>query len=160
MEDAAKLLLDTLKIRHLTLGSVESLTAGLFGATFCNVPGSSAVYRGGLITYSPALKTSLAHVEEETIENYGVVSAPVAKQMAIGGRDALGVDICISCTGNAGPTAEKGSAPVGRVYLGLCYLNSVWTIPLDFTGDRNEIRKKTVASMISFVQSLFPNGGN
>ena len=68
MEDATKLLLDTLKIRHLTLGSVESLTAGLFGATFCNVPGSSAVYRGGLITYSPALKTSLAHVEEETIE--------------------------------------------------------------------------------------------
>ena len=147
-------LLVALGKRGLTLGSVESLTAGLFGATVCEIPGASAVYRGGLITYSPTLKTALAHVNPETIERHGVVCAEVAKEMAIGGQKALGVDICVSCTGNAGPTAEEGEAPVGRVYLGLCFKGSVWTIPLDFKGDRNEVRKKAVSSMVSFVSSL------
>ncbi|MDY2913148.1 MAG: CinA family protein [Candidatus Enteromonas sp.] len=150
-------LLATLSSKGLTLGSAESLTGGLFGASVCAIPGASAVYKGGVISYSPEVKEKILRVSPDAIADYGVVSAEVAKQMAVGGKDALQVDVCVSCTGNAGPTAEPGKAPVGRVYLGVCYSGSVWTIPLDFTGDRNTIRKKTVDAMVCFVASLFPN---
>lgn len=140
----------------LTVGSVESLTGGAFASAVCDIPGASEVFKGALVTYSAELKTRLASVDPSTIEEEGVVSAEVAKEMAVGGKAALGVDICVSCTGNAGPGVEEGKAPVGRVYLGLCYEDAVWTIPLDFEGERNDIRKKTVAAMVSFLLSLEP----
>ena len=84
----ARELLQRLADRNLKLGSVESLTAGLFGSTVCEVPGASMVYVGGLITYDPKLKVSLANVSEESIEKEGVVSAKVAVEMAEGGRKA------------------------------------------------------------------------
>ena len=150
-------LLQLLADKHLTLGSVESLTGGLFGATVCGIPGASSVYKGGLITYTAEEKEALANVDPQLIQKYGVVSSQVASAMAIGGSKALHVDVCISCTGNAGPTTEKGGEPVGRVYLGLCYQGSVWSIPLNLEGERNEIREKTVISMTSFIASLFKN---
>ena len=143
--------------RNLKLGSVESLTAGLFGSTVCEVPGASMVYVGGLITYDPKLKVSLANVSEESIEKEGVVSAKVAVEMAEGGRKALGCDVCVSCTGNAGPDVQKGGQPVGTVFLGLAYQGNVWTVPLHLSGTRNEIRKATVEAMIALAASLFPS---
>lgn len=148
-------LLRALAAKGLTLGSVESLTAGLFGAIAAETPGASNVYRGGLITYSAETKTKLAFVPSQLIEDHGVVSAEVAASMAVGGQKALGVDVCLSCTGNAGPTAEKGSAPVGQVYLGLAYGGNVWTIPLNYEGERNFIRRKTADAMGLFGLSVF-----
>ena len=95
-------------------------------------------------------------MKKETIEKHGVVSAQVALEMAEGGRKALGVDVCLSCTGNAGPTAQEGDLPVGTVYLGLAYRGNVWNIPLSLKGDRAAIREETVAAMIAFAGSLFP----
>ncbi len=152
----ARELLQRLADRNLKLGSVESLTAGLFGSTVCEVPGASMVYRGGLITYDPALKVSLANVSAKDIDEEGVVSAKVATEMAEGGRKALGCDVCVSCTGNAGPDVQKGGQPVGTVFLGLAYQGNVWTVPLHLQGTRNEIRKATVDAMIAFAASLFP----
>ncbi|MGM9814461.1 MAG: CinA family protein [Candidatus Enteromonas sp.] len=142
--------------KGLTIGAVESLTAGLFSSLLCEVPGASAVFKGALVTYSPELKEVLANVKASTIQSEGVVSAEVAKQMAIGGKATLGVDVCVSCTGNAGPSVEEGEAPLGRVYLGLAYKDAVWTIPMDYQGTRNEIRKKTVGAMLAFIESLIP----
>ena len=153
----ARELLQGLADRSLKLGSVESLTAGLFGSTVCEVPGASMVYVGGLITYDPKLKVSLANVSEESIEKEGVVSAKVAVEMAEGGRKALGCDVCVSCTGNAGPDVQKGGQPVGTVFLGLAYQGNVWTVPLHLSGTRNEIRKATVEAMIALAASLFPS---
>ena len=115
------------------------------------------VYVGGLITYDPKLKVSLANVSEESIEKEGVVSAKVAVEMAEGGRKALGCDVCVSCTGNAGPDVQKGGQPVGTVFLGLAYQGNVWTVPLHLSGTRNEIRKATVEAMIALAASLFPS---
>ena len=115
------------------------------------------VYVGGLITYDPKLKVSLANVSEESIEKEGVVSAKVAVEMAEGGRKALGCDVCVSCTGNAGPDVQKGRQPVGTVFLGLAYQGNVWTVPLHLSGTRNEIRKATVEAMIALAASLFPS---
>ena len=153
----ARELLQRLADRNLKLGSVESLTAGLFGSTVCEVPGASMVYVGGLITYDPKLKISLANVSEESIEKEGVVSAKVAVEMAEGGRKTLGCDVCVSCTGNAGPDVQKGGQPVGTVFLGLAYQGNVWTVPLHLSGTRNEIRKATVEAMIALAASLFPS---
>ena len=153
----ARELLQRLADRNLKLGSVESLTAGLFGPTVCEVPGASMAYVGGLITYDPKLKVSLANVSEESIEKEGVVSAKVAVEMAEGGRKALGCDVCVSCTGNAGPDVQKGGQPVGTVFLGLAYQGNVWTVPLHLSGTRNEIRKATVEAMIALAASLFPS---
>ena len=139
-------LLQQLADRHLTLGSCESVTGGLFGANICQVPGASNVYLGGLITYTAKEKANLAGVNPKIIEEHGVVSAEVASAMAIEAKRKLGVDICVSCTGNAGPTQEEGEAGVGTVYLGLCYNGYVYTVPL---------RAAVAQAMVTFVGSLF-----
>lgn len=155
LNEAAELL-ETLKASGKTLASGESLTAGLFGARICEVPGASAVYLGGVISYHPSVKEKLLNVKESTINKYSVVSSEVAAEMAIGCQRATGADIAISCTGNAGPSVEPGGKPVGCVFLGLAYGGNVWTVPLQLSGDRNEIREKTVLAMIRFIASLFP----
>ena len=147
-------ILQALGDKGLTLGSAESLTAGLFAAKVCDVPGASAVFKGAIVAYDPAIKEKLLKVRKETIETNGVVSHQVASEMAYGGAKALGVDICVSCTGNAGPTAQEGEAKVGDVYLGLYYQGNVWTIPLSLEGDREQIRKATAEAMFTFVASL------
>ena len=85
----AKKLVDLLSKKKLTIGSVESLTAGLFIATLANVPGASKVVRGGIITYQTGLKTSLLGIKKETIKKYGVVSKEVATLMAKEGSKIL-----------------------------------------------------------------------
>ena len=148
-------LLQILAEKGLTLGSAESLTGGLFGATFCEIPGSSKVYKGGVISYAPEIKTALLGVEKEMIDRCGVVSSDVAEAMAKGGSKALDVDICVSCTGNAGPTAQIGGEPIGKVYLGLHYRGKTISMPLMLSGDRNQIRTETVERMFYFIDTLF-----
>lgn len=149
-------LLQRMAQRNLKLGCVESLTGGLFGSTICEIPGASIVYKGGVIAYDPKVKANVVGVKASDIEKYGVVSPQVAVEMAAGGRKLLGVDVCVSCTGNAGPDVQEGGEPVGTVYLGLAYQGNVWNIPLHLEGSRNEIRQATVEAMIAFAASLFP----
>ena len=153
-------MLQLLADRGLTLGCVESLTAGMFAAEVCSVPGASKVFLGGLVTYSPELKTKLAGVKANDIKTYGVVSEEVALSMATGGAKALGADVVVSCTGNAGPTAQEGEAPVGRVHLGLYYNGYAWSVPLQLTGTREQIREYVVDSMVNLVKSLFTENEN
>ena len=147
-KDLAPDLLKELQKQGLTLGSVESLTAGLFGARFCEVPGASKAYLGGLITYDPKEKIALAHVPVKLIDQYGVVSTEVAKAMAEGGLRALQVDLCVAVTGNAGPTTCPGYAKVGDVDIGIATKNRTYTFPNHFEGNRNEIREKAVEVMM------------
>ena len=153
-------LLQALADKNLKLGAVESLTGGLFGAEVCAIPGASAVYKGGIVSYSAEIKESLVGVKPSTIQTYGVVSSQVAAEMAMGGAKALNVDVCVSCTGNAGPSSEPGQAHVGQVYLSVYYQENVWSIPLDFEGERNEIRRKTVDAMVAFLGSIFVSQQN
>ena len=149
-------LLQTLADRGLTLGSVESMTGGLFAAEATRIPGASAVYKGGVVSYSSEVKVNVVGVEKNLIDDYGVVSAPVATAMARHGRETLGVDICLSVTGNAGPTAEPGEAPVGMVYFGLATKDGVWAFGYSFEGERNAIRAAALQMMINFGLSQFP----
>ena len=104
--------------RGLTVATCESLTAGLLAASLADVPGASAVLRGGLVTYATGLKHSLAGVDADLLSERGAVDPDVALQMARGAAEVCGADFGVSCTGVAGPDPQDGK-PVGRVYIGL-----------------------------------------
>lgn len=144
MTSKIKRLLAVLKEKGLTLGSAESFTAGLFASSFCSVPGASAVFKGSVVCYDRKIKETVLNVKKELIDQYDVVSKEVAEALAINCRDVLGVDVSVSFTGNAGPTAEKGKAKVGETYIGINILDSVTAYKIIFEGNRNEIREKAV----------------
>ena len=153
--EKAKKVLSSLEKRGLTLGSVESLTAGLFASTICSVPGASKVFKGSFVTYATSMKIDFLNINKAFINKYGVVSKEVAREMAIIGRHGLEVDVCVSFTGNAGPTKEKGKAPVGRVNMCVATSKGYVNIEKDFKLDRNEMREECVNSMLDALKEIF-----
>ena len=150
----AKQLIDLLAKKGLTLGSVESFTGGLFAKTITDVSGASQVFKGSLVTYSKELKIKLLGMDEEFINENGLVSWGVAQDMAIKGRRVLGVDVCVSFTGNAGPEVLPGEAGVGEVYMAIVYGNKIWSIPLKLELEREKVRQQSVDAIIGALISL------
>ena len=146
--------LQALADKGLTLGSVESMTGGLFASEATSIPGASAVFKGAIVSYAEDVKVNLVGVSEKSIKDEGIVSAQVAAEMANLGRKKLGVDVCVSVTGNAGPTAQEGEAGVGEFFLGLSTKEACWTLPYKLEGKRNEIRAGAVDLMIQFLASF------
>ncbi|UVI34809.1 CinA family protein [Brevibacterium spongiae] len=148
----------------LSLASAESLTGGRFVASLVDVPGASAVVRGGLVTYATDLKSSLAGVDADHLEETGPIDPVVAAQMAVGTAGRCVADIGISCTGVAGPDPQDGK-PVGLVYTAIAFGGKAKVFEHEFSGDRNAIRAQTVAAMAvnldEFVTELAfgPAGG-
>ena len=140
-------LVNKLKELHLTIGSIESMTGGLFASNITSVPGASKVFKGSVVSYSVLIKENVVGVKKETIDKFGVVSSNVAYEMAEKGRKLLDVDICVSVTGNAGPTAEPGEEGVGVVYLGISSKEGTRTIRKQFNGNREEIRQQTLLAL-------------
>ena len=128
---------------NLTLGSVESFTGGLFAATITSISGASKFYKGSFITYATEEKINLLKIPEETINQYGVVSKEIAFHMANNARHLLGVDVCVSFTGNAGPDAMENK-PVGEVHIGIVSAEKAEIYSLNLQGDRDEIRRQAV----------------
>lgn len=143
-------LLALLKEHKLTIGSCESLTAGLFCAQMASIGGASAVLKGGIVTYATSVKERVVGVNLTIIEQEGVISAACAKEMAEKARSLLDCDICVSFTGNAGPTVMEGK-PVGCVYCGIAQKDDVRTYQLQLSGDRNDIREQAVSCMVNEV---------
>lgn len=134
----------------MTVATCESLTGGLICATLVDVPGASRVVRGGLITYQTDTKTLLAGVDAGLIGEKGVVSAEVARAMAEGTRQRLGVDIAVSATGMASPGGAD-EPPAGTVFVGVASGKGVRAIRLNLAGDRQEIRHQTVEAAIRAI---------
>ncbi len=147
--------IEALASRRLSIGSVESITGGLFASSLCAIPGASRAFRGALVTYTAEEKHRLVDVSPRDIDRHGVVSEPVAVQMAIGGLRKLDVDVAVSFTGNAGPTREKGDAPVGRVEMCIATRHGHVSMGQDFSGTRNEIREKAVEMMLDTLLSIY-----
>lgn len=104
--------------RGLTIATAESLTAGLCAATIAEVPGASAVLRGGVIVYATELKHDLAGVSEETLRAHGPVAAETAVELAEGAARRCGADVGVALTGVAGPDPQDGH-PAGEVFIGI-----------------------------------------
>ena len=140
-------LVKTLTEKKLTIGSVESMTGGLFASSITSVPGASKVFKGSIVSYSPLIKENIVGVKKETIDTFGVVSKEVAYEMASKGRQLLDVDVCVSVTGNAGPTCEPGQAGVGVVYIGISTPKETIVVRKQLSGDRQKIRDEALLSM-------------
>ena len=134
-----------------TLVTAESLTGGGIGHTLTGVSGSSAVYKGGIISYTNEVKNKVLGVPAEILEQYGAVSEPVAKAMAEGARKLLEADIAVSVTGLAGPTGDEYGNPVGTVFIGYANADKTLVKHCLLTGDREVVRDHTIETAIQIV---------
>ena len=136
------------------LAVAESETGGLLAGALTDVPGSSAYFLGGVVSYANRVKTEQLRVPEETLQQYGAVSEQTAAAMALGVQQLLRSDIALSITGVAGPGAE-GSKPAGLTFNGVANGNSVSTHRFQWTGDRWDNRRRSViAALELLVQAL------
>lgn len=134
-----------------TLATAESCTGGGIGAVLTAVPGASAVYKGGVISYWSDIKRSLLGVPEELLYRLGPVSAPVAEAMAEGARRALNTDVAVSVTGLAGPAGDEFGNPVGRVYVGYCDEKGAVSREFTFPGSREEVRNRAARAVLELI---------
>lgn len=143
---------DVIKIlQGKTLATAESCTGGGIGAALTAVPGSSAVYKGGIISYTNEVKEKLLGVPAEMLEAYGAVSEPVAQAMAVGARKALQTDIAVSVTGLAGPGGDEYSNPVGTVFIGYADAAKSYAKEYHFSGDREAVRQQALQMALCAV---------
>ena len=134
-----------------TLVTAESCTGGGIGAALTGIPGSSSVYKGGIISYTNWVKEHLLGVDGAILEQIGAVSAPVAQAMARGAREALQADIAVSVTGLAGPGGDEFGNPVGTVYIGYSDEKRNFSREYHFPGSREEVRQNTIVAALKLI---------
>ena len=143
-----------------TIGTAESCTGGLIGAALTAIPGSSAVFHGGIIAYDNRIKSKALDLPPDLLKQHGAVSAETAKAMARGAIENLEVDIAVSVTGIAGPGGGSDDKPVGTVWMGLAIKNndavSVTATHHFFENlSRNKVRDMTcLAALKALTEAL------
>lgn len=145
-ETIERVLLRLLSDLEYTIGTAESMTGGMVTARLTELPGSSAVVKGGLVAYDSELKQRLLGVADVT----EVVNVETAIALARGARDLLGVDVAISITGSAGP--EPLEKPVGTVVIGVATPDDVRAREMRFTGDRERVRTYATAAALQLAR--------
>jgi len=149
-----ELVLEACRERGLSLGVAESSTGGLVAARLTSVPGSSDVFKGGVVAYANEAKVAQLGVPEELLARYGAVSAEAAAAMAAGARERLGVDVAVAVTGIAGPGGGTAEKPIGLVYLHAEGPEGGLAREFDFPGDRNAIRSRATAGALHLTRRL------
>ncbi|MBQ8768393.1 MAG: CinA family protein [Oscillospiraceae bacterium] len=134
-----------------TLATAESCTGGMIGEMLTGVSGASAVYKGGVISYTNEVKQKLLGVDVEVLEKLGAVSKPVAAQMASGARKRLNADVAVSVTGLAGPGGDEFGNPVGTVFIGLDCENRSEVKEFHFIGDRESVRRQAAEAALRLI---------
>jgi nicotinamide-nucleotide amidase len=133
--------------RRETLATAESLTGGLLAATLVEIPGVSAVYRGGLVVYATELKARLAGVPEDLLAERGPVDADVALALAAGARERCAADWGLATTGVAGPESQDGK-PVGMVFVAVAGPSGAQVRELKLEGNRAVVRTESVTGVL------------
>ncbi|HVS08128.1 MAG TPA: nicotinamide-nucleotide amidohydrolase family protein [Candidatus Dormibacteraeota bacterium] len=139
------------RLRQLrkSIAVAESCTGGLLGAALTDVPGSSAYFRGGVISYADQVKREQLGVSDAMLRRYGAVSEETAAAMASGVRQRLQADIGVSITGVAGPDAE-GAKPVGLTFIGIAAAVAT-TKRFQWAGDRWDNRRRSVIAALELL---------
>jgi nicotinamide-nucleotide amidase len=152
--ELARWVLARLRSRGETLAVAESLTGGLLAATLVDVPGASAVLRGGLVVYATDLKVTLAGVPAELVAERGPVDPDVAVALAVGARKRCEADWAAATTGVAGPEPQDGR-PVGLVYVGVAGPGGAVSVrELHLSGDRAAIRAGAVHAALELLAQI------
>ena len=133
------------------LATAESLTGGGIGQAITSVSGASAVFAGGIISYTNEVKHRVLGVSMELLDTCGAVSGPVAKAMAQGARRVLDADVAVSVTGLAGPDADEFGNPVGTVFIGYADGKTAFAREYHFDGDRAAVREQTICAALELV---------
>lgn len=145
------------KLCGRTFSTAESCTGGGIGAAFTAVPGSSAVYKGGVISYTNWVKENVLGVKGSTLSEFGAVSEQTAKEMAIGVRRMMRTTMAVSVTGIAGPGTDERNTPAGTVCIGFADSKGSFAKTFSFVGDRDTVREQAVESAIRLLLDAVNN---
>ncbi len=157
--DASELVALELLRRGATLAVAESCTGGLLGAQLTERSGSSAYFRGGVISYADAVKVSILRVPSELIERHGAVSAEVAEAMACGARLGTAADYALAVTGVAGPGGGSHAKPVGLVYLACAGPSGTRVLRRRYAGDRASVRAQSCTGALELLLKVLTHDG-
>ncbi|WP_224483319.1 competence/damage-inducible protein A [Robertkochia aurantiaca] len=135
-----------------TLSIAESCTGGKIASMISSVPGASAYFRGGAVTYATESKIKVLGIDPDIIREHGVVSAEVAEQMAVRSRELFGSDYALSTTGNAGPTKGDEGAGIGQVYIGMATPEGSHALEYQFGNHREKVINKAANKALEMLQ--------
>ncbi len=135
---------ETLKRRGLTVATAESCTGGWIAKALTDLPGSSAWFGWGFVSYANEAKIRMLGVEPELLETHGAVSEPVVLAMAKSVAAASGSDLSVAVSGIAGPDGGSGEKPVGTVWLAWAVGKDTEARSVRLDGDRDAVRRGTV----------------
>jgi nicotinamide-nucleotide amidase len=141
-----------LREKKMTIGTVESCTGGSLAQTLVSVAGASDYFQGSFLTYTNELKNRLVDVSTHDLDTVGAVSREVVEQMAKNGREKLGVDICISTSGVAGPDGGTEELPVGTIWIGIATKDKVSAKKFQFGDHRERNIQMTVLTALNLVR--------
>ncbi len=144
--------------KGLMLCTAESCTGGMIASDIIDIPGSSAFFSGAAVTYSNEMKMQLLGVNEESLKKYGAVSKEVAREMAEGARDVMGVDIAISTTGIAGPEGGTEGKPVGLVYIALASARMTYVRRYNLSKTRQGNRRRATSAALYLLWLYLKEG--
>ena len=156
-EELARDIVERASARGETVSTAESLTAGMIASTIADIPGASAVLRGGAVTYCDEIKHRVLGVEQETLDRFSAVSHQTAREMAAGSLDLYQSDIAVSATGYAGPGGGTEQDPAGTFYIGWAYRAADGVAPVVesarcyYEGDRSCVRAHAVAEALGRI---------
>ena len=142
------------RLEGMTLVTAESLTGGGIGAALTAVPGSSSVYKGGVISYTDEVKQEILGVDAHILSRYGAVSLWTAGAMASGVRKLLKADVAVSVTGLAGPGGDDFGHAVGTVFIGFENQAKAVAKEYHFPGDREAVRQQTIRAALELILEM------
>lgn len=159
-EELARAIVERADALGVTVSTAESLTAGMIASTIADIPGASAVLRGGAVTYCDEIKHRVLGVEQETLDRYTAVSYQTAREMAAGSLKLYQSDIAVSATGYAGPGGGTEDDPAGTFYIGWAYRPAdggktvVDSIRCHYQGDRSCVRAHAVTEALGCITRI------
>jgi nicotinamide-nucleotide amidase len=140
--------------RGQTLSTAESCTGGHLAQMITSVPGSSAYYKGGFVTYANEMKEKFAGVSAATLDRYGAVSRETVVEMAAGTREATGTDFALATSGIMGPDGGTAEKPVGTVWVGIASAQSVEASSFQFRFDRQRNIELTANQALNLLRKV------
>jgi len=140
--------------QNRTLATAESCTGGLIAKLITDVSGSSAIFIGGAVSYSNAMKIKWLQVQEKTLTEFGAASAETVREMLYGIQQATDSDLAIAVSGVAGPTGGSPEKPVGTVFIGWQIQNQTVVERFRFSGDRAAVRNQAAEMALTRLQAF------
>jgi nicotinamide-nucleotide amidase len=141
-----------LKQQQKTISTAESCTGGKIAAALTSVSGASKYFKGSVVSYATETKVNVLGISEKLIEEHSVVSAEVAKQMAISIKNKMKTDYAIATTGNAGPTKGDSKAEIGTVFIAIATPNNIIVEEFNFGQPREKVIDRTVIKSLEMIR--------